>query len=108
MWLISRFIVEGDSMSPAYKPGDRLLVSPLPLFFSKLSRGDIVVFNHPKDKNKKIIKRVIGFPGDKIEGLELGDKEYYFLGDNKNKSEDSRHFGPVERNQIFGKVLTKY
>ena len=108
MRLISRFIVEGESMAPTYKSGDRLLVSSIPLLFSKLYRGDIVIIQHPKDETKEIVKRIIGVAGDKIEGQEIGEDESYVLGDNKNKSEDSRHFGLVKKNQIIGKVLTKY
>ena len=105
---LRRFVVEGDSMSPGYKKGERLLVSPILLLFSKPTEGDIVVIQHPKDQDRKVLKRIIGKPGDRIEGVDLGEDEYFVLGDNKGVSEDSRHFGPIRKNQILGKVWLKY
>lgn len=95
-------------MTPGYSNGDRLLISPVLLLFKKASEGDVVVIKHPNDQNKQLLKRVIGVPGDKIEGVELGLGEYYVLGDNKRKSEDSRHFGKIHRDQILGKVWFRY
>ena len=95
-------------MTPGYRNGDRLLISPVLLLFKKASEGDVVVIQHPKDSTKQILKRVIGIPGDRLEGVELGSNEYFVLGDNKGKSEDSRHFGKITRDQILGKVWLKY
>ncbi len=105
---IRRFLVEGSSMNPGYKEGDRLLISPILLRFSPPTEGDVVVIQHPKKSNKQLLKRVIGVPGDRVEGVELGQEEYFVLGDNKGKSEDSRHFGKIMRNQILGKVWFRY
>lgn len=105
---IRRFTVEGDSMNPGYKEGDRLLISPILLHFSPPTEGDVVVIQHPKESNKQLLKRVIGVPGDRVEGVELGPDEYFVLGDNKGKSEDSRQFGVIKRNQILGKVWFRY
>lgn len=81
-------------MSPTYSPGDNVLVSFLPLIFSKPRKGDVVVF---EKYNRLYIKRI-----SKIE------KEKYFLvGDNKKDSMDSRRFGLVSDNQIRGKVIRK-
>ena len=105
---IRRFSVEGESMNPGYKQGDRLLISPTLLKFSPPTEGDVIVIQHPKDLTKHILKRVIGIPGDRVEGVDLGPKEYFVLGDNKGKSEDSRHFGKILWDQIIGKVWFKY
>ena len=105
---LGRFSVEGESMNPGYKPGERLLISPILLKFSPPTEGDVVVIQHPNDQNKQLLKRVIGVPGDRIEGVDLGPNEYFVLGDNKGKSEDSRHFGKIHRDQILGKVWFRY
>lgn len=39
--------------------------------------------------------------------LELGPDEYYIMGDNRKQSKDSRHFGPIKKEQILGKVIIK-
>lgn len=105
---IRRFSVEGESMNPGHRQGERLLISPILLKFSPPKEGDVVVIQHPKEPGKQILKRVIGIPGDRVEGIELGLGEYFVLGDNKSKSEDSRHFGKISKSQIIGKVWFKY
>lgn len=74
-----------------------------------------------------ITKRVIGVPGDTVVGrnglvyvdgakaddiptrafpkVHLAKDQYYVLGDNRSASEDSRVFGPVPRNAIYGRVV---
>ena len=118
-FVASRVVVEGVSMKPMYKNGDVLLINKL----SKAERGDIITFNR---NGKYLIKRVIGMPGDTVsvngkvlkedyinektfdggnlEGMEikLSDEEYFVMGDNRNESMDSRHFGVVKEDSIFG------
>lgn len=105
---LRRFKVEGESMTPGYKPGERLLISPILLRFSPPKEGDVVVIQHPRDPTKQVLKRLIGIPGDRIDEIELGSEDYYVLGDNKRKSEDSRHFGTIKKDQVLGKVWFKY
>jgi signal peptidase I len=81
-------------------------------------------------RDLNLSKRVIGIPGDTVVGrngrvfvngeqaddfptepfpvVHLGPKQYYVLGDNRAVSQDSRAFGPVPRNTIFGRVFLIY
>jgi signal peptidase I len=43
--------------------------------------------------------------GNRFIAHALGPDEYWVMGDNRQKSSDSRIFGPIKRNQITGKVL---
>ena len=40
--------------------------------------------------------------------VQLGDDEYYVLGDNRQISKDSRTIGPVPRDHIIGEVLFRF
>lgn len=133
---IPRYEVEGHSMEPNFHTAERVVVSRLHYVLGEPHRGDIIVFRHSNGKN--LIKRVIGLPGEVItmtngevfvdsvplnepyveslcgsfscreESWELGEDEYFVLGDNRNHSLDSQNFGPIQRDQIVGKVLMRY
>lgn len=92
---IFKYTIKGDSMRPTYEPGDRVYVNRLAYLFKKPKIGDIVVIKHPKNKRKKIIKRI-------TKTTHLG---YFLVGDNKNQSTDSRYFGIVKKKDIIGKVF---
>jgi signal peptidase I len=38
----------------------------------------------------------------------LGTDEYFFMGDNRNHSNDSRAFGPVNREYVISRVIFRY
>ena len=78
LWVIIRtflfqsFYIPSPSMTPALKPGDRVLVSKLSYRLHDIHRGDIVVFKRPPHVQagpevKDLVKRVIGLPGDTVE-----------------------------------------
>ncbi len=118
--------VDGDSMNKTFKNGDILILYKL----SKIKRFDVIVLHEEKD-NEKIIKRVIGMPGDTVaikdgeiyindekiddeyaygmtsdyERITLKSDEYFILGDNRLISKDSRYFGPIKEKEIKGKVV---
>jgi signal peptidase I len=102
-----------------------------------IGRGDTVVFWFPGDQSKSYIKRVIGVPGDTVEirgglvfvnGKQLAEPyviedyrdsatypartiepdHYFVLGDHRNSSNDSRNWGTVPRNDIYGKAVFVY
>jgi len=86
---ISRFIVNGNSMSPTLKDGQDVLSVN---WFVNPKVGDIVVI---KIEDKEIVKRI----------QSIHDREVFVEGDNKEESTDSRYFGPISRDQIKGKVV---
>lgn len=113
-------IVNGPSMQETLHTNDILILRRT----SKINRYDIVVANHNGDK---LIKRVMGIPGDKVKCVSgiiyvnneevsnygygtsfdfaqvvLGENEYFLIGDNREDSLDSRYFGPVEKSNISG------
>ena len=102
-----------------------------------VQRGDTVVFWFPMDISKSYIKRVIGLPGDVVEidrgavivngkllaedyvpeeyrdyqsrpPARMGPDEYYVLGDHRSSSNDSRAWGSVPRQNIYGKAVFVY
>jgi signal peptidase I len=102
-----------------------------------IQRGDMVVFWFPLDPQKSYIKRVIGVPGD-IVSIDAGQVfvnngaltepyvpedyrdrvsyeqhrvppgEYFVLGDHRSSSSDSRTWGFVKREAIYGKAVFVY
>jgi len=103
----------------------------------EIHAGDVVVFQYPRDHAKSYIKRVIAVPGDRlridqgqvvVNGVPLKEpylqsrfaddrsqtemvmppKEYFVMGDHRSISSDSRDFGPVDRELIYGKAVFVY
>ncbi|HWQ28696.1 MAG TPA: nickel-type superoxide dismutase maturation protease [Dehalococcoidia bacterium] len=93
-----RVRVEGDSMAPAYSPGDRLLVNRLAYLFRRPRPGDVVVLRDPEVPGRLLLKRVAA----------VEEGRYVVLGDNTAESRDSRRFGPVRRRDIVGKAVLRY
>jgi signal peptidase I len=102
-----------------------------------IERGDTVVFWFPMDRSKSYIKRVIGLPGDLVEieggavivngkrlaenyvpeeyrdyqslpARHIGPDEFFVLGDHRSSSNDSRAWGTVPRQNIYGKAVFVY
>jgi nickel-type superoxide dismutase maturation protease len=95
-----RVVVEGESMAPCLRPGDRLLVRrtrgrPVDRFVA----GDIVAFHDPRPGEGRIlVKRVRVVTAS---GLDV-------RGDNPAASTDSRSFGPVRLRAVIGRVTYRY
>lgn len=101
---LSRFAVEGPSMEPAYRPGDRLLVNRLAYLRRPPALGDAVVIRDPEHPSRLLLKRVAEVPA----GLEAPPGRIYVLGDNATESRDSRHFGALPRSAVVGRVWRRY
>lgn len=122
VYVVTPVIVNGESMSPTLKNNELLLLKK---YDKKIERFDIVVFKY---NDSRLIKRVIGLPGDKVEykdgKLYINDEEmvdpfsnitkdfkyigvvsensYFVLGDNRNDSVDSRMIGSVTKDMFLG------
>jgi len=137
MFLYQPVRVEGTSMLPGLEDRDRLFINKFVYHFEDIHRGDIVVFRYPRDPEKSYIKRVIALPGDHIRidqgrvylngkllpepyvpdryrdtrsmpDLVIPEDEYFMMGDHRSISSDSREFGPVDRDLIYGKAVFVY
>jgi signal peptidase I len=101
-WRPFRAIVEGDSMRPALRPGDVVVATSAR---GPVSRGALVVVERPDRPGFDLLKRVTAVPGDVApNGEALRPGEYWVEGDDRLRSTDSRHFGPVARAAIRGVV----
>jgi|SRR5215831_21189167 len=129
--------VEGTSMLPRLEDHDRLFINKFVYHITSIEHGDVVVFHYPRDPEKSYIKRVIALPGDRlridsgqvwVNGKALSenyvpemyrdarsyaetvipDDCYFVMGDHRSISSDSREFGVVERDLIYGKAVFVY
>ena len=65
-FVISPFVVDGDSMHPTFENLDYLIVDELLYNFSAPARGDVIVFRYPGNPSIFYIKRIIGLPGETV------------------------------------------
>ncbi|WP_340385595.1 S26 family signal peptidase [Streptomyces sp. SS7] len=104
---VSRVKVIGWSMEPTLAPGSEVIARRVPPH--SLSIGDIVVVSAP-DSEQLIIKRIAAVGGTAVpaalgaEGT-VPDGMVVLLGDNPDKSHDSRHFGCVPADRVVGRVV---
>jgi signal peptidase I len=129
--------VEGQSMAPTLADQDRLIVNKLTYRWGVPRRGDIVMLYYPLNPDKSFVKRVIAEEGDQVRivdgrvfvndvpmqddfvppeyrshddfGPSVVPEGYYFvMGDHRNNSSDSRHWGFVPKKYIIGKVQLRW
>lgn len=67
-FLFEPYLVEGSSMDPTLKDGDRLFVNKTLKFIGDVEKGDIVIIDG-KEENIRYVKRIIGLPGDKVSAV---------------------------------------
>lgn len=139
-YIIVNATVPTSSMKATIQEGDRMIGFRLSYVFGDVKRGDVIIFKFPDDEKQNFVKRVIGLPGETIEILNgkvyINDSEtpldepylfetptgyfprteipegcYFVMGDNRNKSHDSRYWSTthfVEEKKILGKAVCVY
>lgn len=125
-YVVTPVRVSGSSMANTLKNGEILLLNKFEYRFSDIKRFDIVVV---KAHEERIIKRVIGLPGETLKyenGIlyindkmieenyldevtkdftyegKIPDECYFVMGDNRGDSLDSRYFGCFPKKDILG------
>ncbi|MDZ4991969.1 signal peptidase I [Clostridium perfringens] len=131
-FLFFKIVVPTSSMAPTIEPGDQLFATRIHNL-SNIKRGDMIVF-YSNEFDEKMIKRLIGLPGDKVEikedgtvyvnnerldepyikypggkvnmNFEVPEEKYLLLGDNRNGSEDARYWNDkyIDGDDILGKA----
>lgn len=129
--------VEGQSMAPTLADQDRLIVNKFAYRIGEPRVGDIVMLYYPLNPDKSFVKRVIAEESDQVRvvdgrvyrnevpmddafvpdefrshddwGPQVVPEGYYFvMGDHRNNSSDSRHWGFVPKKYIIGKVQLRW
>ena len=124
-YVCTTVIVHGASMENTLHNRDIMFLDKIGTKIFGIKRFDIVVVD---TEDSKIIKRVIGLPGETVEYKDnvlyindkvvednhsekytsdfgpftLNENSYYVLGDNRTNSVDSRMIGPIPKNKIIG------
>jgi len=130
----ARIRIDGSSMEPNLHHGEFVIVSKVNYKLGEPERGDVVVFDFPRNITQEYIKRIIGLPGEEIRikdgrvyvnGEELTEpylqmdpryegewliqeNELFVLGDNRNNSSDSHNWGMVPMENVVGEALIVY
>ena len=129
--------VEGQSMAPTLEDQDRLIVNKLAYLLDSPKIGDVVMLIYPKDPTKSFVKRIVAEPLDTVRIVEgkvyvndelrpdefipdeyrgsddlatevVAEGYYFVMGDHRNNSSDSRHWGFVPKKYILGRVQLRW
>lgn len=127
--------VDGLAMSTTINDGDRLIVNKRAYRTGDPAVGDIVMLRYPLDPSKVFVKRVIATGGDEVRIVRgavlrngqqahepyltyrseddwgprvIPEGSYFVMGDRRNNSSDSRHWGFVPREYILGRVTLRW
>ena len=97
-------MVIGPSMQPTLEDHSIHILVPI----QDPEIGDIIAFES-EDYDCMMVKRIVAGPGDTVDHwgtpLTLGPGEYYVLGENRGNSRDSRSFGPINGDTIWGRLV---
>jgi signal peptidase I len=162
--IVQAFYIPSGSMLPQLQLQDKVVVSRLAFHVHPPRRGDIVVFYAPKNAEPErvaphggsvlrraaryvgeklglapstdvFIKRVVGLPGDTVEGHDghvyingalllepyilagvqtptfprqrIRAGQLWVMGDNRQNSEDSHIFGPIRESSLIGRAFLR-
>ena len=136
--IVEAYVIPTNSMYPSIRSGDRILVDKTAYQASPIGVGELVVFRNPANPKITWIKRVVALAGDRVEirdgqliingepasgiladrsegepspdfaEVVVPDYNCFVLGDNRSKSRDSRHVGPIPYATVYGKAKTIY
>jgi|SRR5688572_675992 signal peptidase I len=129
--------VEGQAMASTLNDQDRLLVNKALYRDRDPAHGDIIMLRYPRDPTKSFVMRVIAAGGDLVwmengavfrngsrlnepyvdeanrgaddmTPLQIPPGSYFVMGDRRNNSSDSRHWGLVPRGHVVGKITRRW
>ncbi|MCR4333916.1 MAG: signal peptidase I [Patescibacteria group bacterium] len=66
LFVVSPFVVDGESMHPTFENLDYLVIDELLYNFKAPARGEVIVFRFPLNHSVFYIKRIIGLPGETV------------------------------------------
>ena len=158
-FLFQAFYIPSGSMENTLEVNDRVLVNKLAYQVGDIQRGDVIVFDDPRGgfgqadetvvdsalrnllesiglsaPRSEFIKRVIGLPGETVEGrdgvvtidgvpldepylkdpsapiapfgpIKVPSHALFVMGDNRSESQDSRFFGPIPTEDVVGNAF---
>lgn len=139
-FIFQAFWIPSESMETTLEIRDRVLVNRLSYQWGDVGRGDIVVFERKPEETGEIrdlIKRVIGLPGETVEGRDntiyidgsrldesyiaaenmsfsdfgpvlVPEDELFVMGNNRDQSFDSRFFGTVNEDRVAGRAFVLF
>lgn len=100
--------VEGCSMEPTLSSGDLVLVNERAYRVRPPRRGELVAARPATSGDRALVKRITGLPRERLEvagrSWQLGENQYFLLGDQPDQSRDSRSFGPVSSRELMGPI----
>lgn len=135
--VVASAYVPTGSMECTVATGSRIFINKLAYAIAEPQRGDIVSFYCPDEPDSLYLKRIIGLPGDIVEGIDgyvyingeileqdytdiqlnrdfgpfiVPEDSYFMLGDNRTNSWDSRYWDNsyVSRDAIIGKATFEF
>ena len=135
--VVAAAYIPTGSMEPTVMTGSRVIVNRLSYKEEEPDRGDIVCFIYPDNRKQNFLKRIMGLPGETIQGIDgviyingkalekdytdivfvndfgpftVPDDCYFMMGDNRNNSWDSRYWEHtyVPKEDIIGKAVIEF